>query len=433
VAFAFVGAVTANHKTSSSTWSISVSIAANRLVVLILALDNLDASDGDFGVVTGVTDNGNNTWKKAAEFTNGQGGAGAGACNSIWYSVTAAAATSLTITLRAALTAKAAIIATYSIASGAMVAVAATGTRADDAIDPGNISLTDLESRQYLFLRGIAGETNSTTNITATPDWTALPNDQTSGGGAVTNMAVRGEFRIITATSIFSDPTWLSVSADNASVLVAFYEVLGAPVITGSATLSGAGSLSASGLSVVIASATAPGTGTSSSTALLTVFATATIPGVGSGSASGGLVLAGSAALTGAGTISAVGERVIVATASASGIGSLTSGAVIDAIATAVLPGTGDLLGTPVLDILVAAAAAGVASVSVRIAGTRALAAAAAGIASVSVRIAVTRALAAAAAGIATVAAALTTTAGGAAEAGRALLIIFRMMLRGKR
>jgi hypothetical protein len=135
VAFSYLRDIAlAVHKTNSSSWSFAPSAALNagELGILVIAVDNLDATDGDFGVVQNVTDSAGNTWQKAGEFTNGQGSAAAGATVAIWYTVASATLPttgSITITLRAALTAKAAIGRAYSIAAGSSVNVAATATQ----------------------------------------------------------------------------------------------------------------------------------------------------------------------------------------------------------------------------------------------------------------------------------------------------------------
>jgi hypothetical protein len=242
MAFSSLGTfAAATHKTSSSSFSFTPSAALNagQLGVLVIACDNLDANDGDFSVIAGVTDSAGNTWRKAAEFTNGQGGAGAGATVAIWYTVAAATLPttgSITITFRAALTAKAVIGHRFAKAPDTTVKLAAAVSRADDGVDPGPISLTGLASREYLFVRGIASESSATTSLTATSGWTAMDQAVTAGGGSATNMGARGELRIATATSVTSDPTLFS--ADHASVLVALYEET-APTFQGSASLSG--------------------------------------------------------------------------------------------------------------------------------------------------------------------------------------------------
>jgi hypothetical protein len=103
MAWASVGA----HNTAQSSTSNQTSIAAQlvstvnagQVLLAVIAVDNNQTTDGDESAVTGVSDPAGNTWSKAAEFTNGQGTAQAGATCSIWYClVTSSIAGGLNIT-----------------------------------------------------------------------------------------------------------------------------------------------------------------------------------------------------------------------------------------------------------------------------------------------------------------------------------------------
>jgi hypothetical protein len=388
VAFSYLRDIAlATHKTSSSSWSFAPSAALNagELGVLVIAVDNLDATDGDFNVIQNVTDSAGNTWQKAGEFTNGQGGAGNGATIAIWYTVASATLPttgSITITLRAALTAKAAIGRAYSIAAGSSVLVAATATRADDGVDPGLVSLSGLVSRGYLFVRGIASETSTTTALTPTSGWTAWQQAVTSGGGAATNMGARAEQLIATATSASSDPTLFA--ADHASLIVAFYEVTvnvvtgsgslaglgsltasGTRIVTGSASCTGQGQLSAIALAFVLAASALSGLGTASASAILQIPSSASLQGVGTLQANGGLILAGQANLPGTGQISATGVLVMSAGASMSGSGQLSAQALVIRLGQASLQGTGQLVAFATCIVPTTSALSGTGTLSV--------------------------------------------------------------------
>jgi hypothetical protein len=208
--------------------------SAGELAVLIVAVDNSQANDGDEIAVTTVTDSGGSTWIKAGEFTNGQGAAQAGATVSVWYAVLAnnldfggdppdsitAYFSNSTARDAAAMTVKG-----FTFAAGQPVSVEAIATRADDGIDPGSLDVTT-SNQEFLRIRGIAGETGSTTALTVTTNWTAFKAAQRGSG--TTGMAVRGEHRIVTATGAASNPTW--VSADHASVYVVIREGTSAPL-----------------------------------------------------------------------------------------------------------------------------------------------------------------------------------------------------------
>jgi hypothetical protein len=327
MAFSALGTfAAATHKASSSsfTFAPSAGLNAGELGVLIIACDNLDATDGDFGVVAGVTDSAGNTWQKAAEFTNGQGGAAAGATVAIWYTVAAATLPttgSITITFRAALTAKAVIGHRFAKAPNTTVKLAAAANRADDGVDPGPISLTGLDSREYLFIRGIASESSSTVSLTATSGWTGMGQAVTSGGGSATNIGAQGEQLIATATSVTSDPTLFN--ADHASVLVALYEETVA-TFQGSASLSGVGAQSAVGLLVLSAQASQPGFGQLAGAGLYVAISQAATSGLGHLTGSAIAVAQAQGQLAGTGDLGAAGTPVAQGNASLGGQGSLS-------------------------------------------------------------------------------------------------------------
>lgn len=228
----------------------AVTFPVGTLVVIIQAVDNNQTTDGDEGAVTSVTDDAagsTNVWQKAKEFCNGQGSAQAGAtCSMWWCQLTTQLTTAHTITLNfsnsASRDASAVIIGAWSVGAGNSVAIEGTpGSLANDGADPGSLNVTT-SNIECLRIRGIAGETNSTTALTPTAGWTAMDQRQTSGGSSATNMAVRGEYIISTGTGAASDPTW--TAADCASVYVAFKEVASGTTFTqnlsGSTTPAGA-------------------------------------------------------------------------------------------------------------------------------------------------------------------------------------------------
>lgn len=232
MAFAAVGSLgkrnnsTANQTISSIT-GISATAGTGNLVVLIVAVDNNQTTDGDEGAVTSVIDSdGGNTWTKAAEFTNGQGSAQAGATCSIWYTTVVALSSGASISANfnnSASRDKSCLTAyEFSAGAGSTFSVEGTpGTLANDGADPGSLNVTT-SSIECLRVRGIAAESSTATDITPTTSWTAFALDTTAGGASASNMAVRGEFHISTGTGDASDPTLFA--ADCASVYVAFKE-----------------------------------------------------------------------------------------------------------------------------------------------------------------------------------------------------------------
>ena len=233
MAFGSVGSLaTGNHKTSASTWNAVTTTAqldAGNLIVVVLGTDNdsSSTSDGDNNRHSSVSVGGLSL-TKAAEFSNGQGSAAAGVTTSIWYGVAGsniASGSTITVTLAAAVTAKALAAWEFTIGTSS-VQVDGTGTRADDGVDTGSITLSSLANVEHLFIRGSCGE-NPLTTYTVSTNYTAFTHtsSNTTGGATATNMYARGEHRILTGTSDSTDPTTAaSGGVDHASIMVAFSE-----------------------------------------------------------------------------------------------------------------------------------------------------------------------------------------------------------------
>jgi len=201
--------------------------ATENLVILLVAVDNNQTTDGDEGAVTSVTDTAGNVWSKAIEFCNGQGSAQAGATCSAWYFTTSngtSALDTITVNFSNATSRDASVLGTFAFnyTPGNTVIVEATNFLANDGADPGSLNATTANIA-CLRLRAIAAETNSTIALTTTSGWTTIGSLTTSGGGATANMALRFEYIISTGTSAASDPTY--TAADCASVYIAFKEV----------------------------------------------------------------------------------------------------------------------------------------------------------------------------------------------------------------
>ncbi|MGH7165862.1 MAG: DUF2341 domain-containing protein, partial [Nitrospiraceae bacterium] len=239
-AFANVGSFCAtNHKTSSSTWTsastpaliTTAQLDAGNLGVIVLSTDNLVTTDGNTTTHVTITDAAGNTWTKAREFTNGQVTAALGATVSVWYTrarENLASGAGLTVTLSGAITAKAVTCWEFTFGAGNAISVAGGNDAAEDA-DTNWVGVTvgSLASAEYLWVRGGAQEMNDATQWTGTAGFTNFTSTNTTGGTNHTNMAVRGEFRIATATTQTSDPTnTLATASDLASTMVAFREIV---------------------------------------------------------------------------------------------------------------------------------------------------------------------------------------------------------------
>jgi hypothetical protein len=236
VGFASVGTLLSqNEKASSSSWTTTIesAVAAGQLLVIAIATDNLDTSDGETSPVTQakLTTGGQDyVFSLAKRFTNGQGSAAAGA--SIWLGTfknapAASIGDNVRIDFSGAITAKAVRGWKFTMDNSKLLTIENSTTRADDGTDMGPVTLSGLVNREHLFFRASAVE-DTPASHTPTGGWTqidsAADGGQTSGGVADTNIDAYGEFLIDTGTSATSDPDADGVSPDCASVMVAFYE-----------------------------------------------------------------------------------------------------------------------------------------------------------------------------------------------------------------
>lgn len=190
-------------------------------------------TDGDNNQHTTIVDGSSNTWVQAAEFQNMQTSTAAdGASVSIYYArITSALASggNITFNFSAATTRKAFACWRFSVAAGSTVSLAAgASTLANDAADPGSMTVATGVSQSHLFVRASACETNSPT-WTPTATYSAFTNfgSQSNSGTAATSIALGVEYKIETAaTSTASNPTLATV--DCASVMVGLDEVAAA-------------------------------------------------------------------------------------------------------------------------------------------------------------------------------------------------------------
>lgn len=223
----------ANH--SSVTDAINNTHAVGKLVVVCVAVDNNQTTDGDEGAVSSITDStGSNTWTKAKEFTNGQGSAQAGTTCSVWYSVLtaqlSAASDTVTVNFTNASDRDASAMTGRSFTfTGSSVEIAATNTVADDApadypssLDAATVNIECLRIRAWSF------EHENATISSLTSGWTGFngtTSASTTSGAAASNQGIGVEFKISTGTGDASDPTQHATGRDSASCYVAFKEV----------------------------------------------------------------------------------------------------------------------------------------------------------------------------------------------------------------
>lgn len=203
------------------TGTAGATAAVGNVIVAVVATDNTQTTDGNTSEVSSITDPRGNTWTKAREFCNGQGLANAGAVVAVFYcKVTTQIenADTITVTLANTHTAKAFTADLFTV--NGTISVAGTADLANDGADPGSMTISSLASKEYLFVRGIASESNTATALTPTSSYTSFGAEQIGDTGtSATSMACRGEWRILTGTGDTSDPTLFS--ADHASAYVA--------------------------------------------------------------------------------------------------------------------------------------------------------------------------------------------------------------------
>lgn len=207
---------------------------AGEVIVVVIAVDNNQTTDGDEAAVSFSTETNGNTYSKACEFTNGQGGAQSGATVSVWYSLLTNATTSgntatFNLTNSASRDASSYRSMEFTIAASSTISVAGTcQTLANDNADAGSQTISGLSSSEYLFFRGIASETDTGAISSTTASYTSNAGATcTAGGGEATNMCATMEYRILTGTGDTSDPTMADTTADRASVYVALLETAG--------------------------------------------------------------------------------------------------------------------------------------------------------------------------------------------------------------
>jgi len=231
MAFGSVGTATssgAGSTTSGTTLAFSptAQLDAGNLAVLITGCDNTSTTDGNTSEVASVTDSGGNTWTKAREFCNGQGGAAAGAVTAIFYSVigtTVAVTDTITVTYANTITSKSASVWEFTLGAGSTISVAGGNDLANDGAAVGSLAISGLASKEYLFVRSTGSE-RGTLTYTATASHTTFTQGQADTGNNNTSMATNGEWIIATATGDTSAPSGTQ-SVDHASTMVALEEV----------------------------------------------------------------------------------------------------------------------------------------------------------------------------------------------------------------
>jgi hypothetical protein len=275
-----------NSKSAGTTLNcpINAAVAVGDVLVLFYAGDNDSSHTTDSTASTiSVADSRGNTWVMPGGQINGQGSAGGGADLQFAYTrVTTALTTAHSITVTGPnVTARAFTYAHFTVGASISEDTAPRFAQAFDASTPPLIiSNAPTANSEHLWLHGVACERPNTDSFSPDSNYTAFPgNTGTTGGSAVTNMYVRGAYRIHTSGTSEAVNASIGASGDGAQVLFCLVEAGGGPSpITGTAsvteaadTLTGAGAVAATGTTNVTEAAdTLSATGTVLSTGALT-------------------------------------------------------------------------------------------------------------------------------------------------------------------
>jgi len=223
-----------NDATAGTTYAPTTSAAleVGNVGFCVIAKDETGAgtTDGSGNAeYTSVVDAAGNTWIELLEWCNMQTSTAAnGACVALYATQATTqlnSAAAVTITFGASTTRKAVTCDEWTVAPGYILSVTAgTNAVANDAADPGSLTVTTGVARDHLFIRATACESNVTT-YTADTDYVAYGGSTTTStsnsGTAATSMGARGESRFATeSTSAASDPTY--ATADCASIEMGF-------------------------------------------------------------------------------------------------------------------------------------------------------------------------------------------------------------------
>jgi hypothetical protein len=230
--WASVGSLGSNQdKTSGSVIVLTTTATAEvgNVILVAIAADNINTTDGDHSEVSSVVDSAGNTYTKLKEQTNGQGAAGDGATVSLWQAKVTTQLNSggtITANLASAVTAQAITAWEFTVTAGATISVEGSDAAVGDGADPAVMTISGLPSQEYLFVAAHADENPNSGTYTKDADYTALDKNGTTGGSGATNIYVAGGWRIFTGTGDTYDAA-TSAARDHAQVYVALKEAAG--------------------------------------------------------------------------------------------------------------------------------------------------------------------------------------------------------------
>jgi hypothetical protein len=172
-----IAGVSASSFTITTTAAIDLS--SSRFALVAVSSDNRSTSDGSTNDHTSIT-GGTGTWTKLGEYTNNVSGAATGVCTSLWLFVPSGAnaiGTVFTINLSGTVVDACAQtrIFTWDTTKGIRQTTEASivGNGIDASNGFGSVNYTGLTSLARLYFRAMGKEANSTTNVTASTNFTA--------------------------------------------------------------------------------------------------------------------------------------------------------------------------------------------------------------------------------------------------------------------
>jgi hypothetical protein len=233
------GNSTTSGTTVGATPIASGSIGANNVVIAVIGKDNLASANGETTEISGVADTNSNTYAKAAEYTNSEGGAGLGATVGAWIArVTSALdnTDTTTATFGSAVDAKTIGILDVVLGAGNTLQVADHTVQADSTTTGFTGSLSGLPSKEYLWLLIGVQETTGASAATVT-GYTAANVGIANTGTNSTSISTRIWYKIATGTGETPAMGGTINNADKAFLFMALEEVADGAVaaVTGTA------------------------------------------------------------------------------------------------------------------------------------------------------------------------------------------------------
>jgi hypothetical protein len=217
------GGSTANNQANLTVATVSA-VNAGDFVAVAVTVDNQATGGGDDGSTSGVTIGGVALTKARQNATNLA--AQAGASVSLWVGQPGALTSGVNIvaTFATAGTSDATALSArrFSVAAGSVVTEAGDNATTSTTATPGSLDVTTA-NREFLRIRAIGCEFDSTQTLTVTASWVAWTEGASAATGTTIEQVIEVEHRIVTGTGSASNPT-LGSACDNASVYAAFEE-----------------------------------------------------------------------------------------------------------------------------------------------------------------------------------------------------------------